>query len=415
MATTSRRVLVVGGGPAGATSAFWLAKAGFEVTVAERSSEKFVYGQGIDITGPAVGIVQKMGLYETIKNMTTGEGGFAILDDQSNIIAQVGAGEGASLTQDIEIMRGDLTRLLADAADASEKVMYRYGCTITEIQQTEDEVTVLLSDDPDNKPEKFLAVVGADGLNSKTRRLIFEPEVTEGSYKNLEQYCAFFSLEGQPEDIPYSRLQHAPGRRAILIRPVNAKAESTERSSCYMIYTKKTESMSQAQTQSLDQQKAIVAATFEDFPGPMARRAIQGIRKANDFYFTETAQIKLPKWSTGRCVLVGDAAYAPSPASGQGTVLAILGSYLIAGELSLNPENPGAAFAKYEERLRAYVVKAQTIPLGGALPKLGNPETYTGIRILRFVFWLIAWSGIWKWVPLKGENNFDLPEYSRLI
>lgn len=411
MATTPRRILVVGGGPAGATSAFWLAKAGFEVTVAERSSDKFVYGQGIDITGPAVDIVKKMGLYDTIKKMTTGEGGFAILDDNSNIIARLGAGEGLSLTQDIEIMRGDLTRLLADAADDSDNVTYRYGCTITEIHQTADGVTVRLSGNLDDKPEHFAAVVGADGLNSKTRRLLFDRNVIEDAYKGLEQWCAFFSIKALPEDVPWSRLQHAPGRRAILIRPVDARAENNKRSSCYMVYTNTIEPLEQKPDRSMDQQKATVAALFEGFPGPIGKRALEGIRDANDLYFSETAQIKLPRWSDGRCVLVGDAAYAPSPASGQGTALAILGAYLVAGELATNPEDPAAAFAKYKERLESYVTKAQTIPLGGALPRLANPETQTGIRILRFVFWLISWSGVYKYLDLKKENAFDLPEY----
>lgn len=77
--------------------------------MAERSSEKFTYGQGIDITGPAIKVVQKMGLYDETCSKTTGEGGFALFDDNSNTIARVGVGEGVTLTQDIEIMRGDLT------------------------------------------------------------------------------------------------------------------------------------------------------------------------------------------------------------------------------------------------------------------------------------------------------------------
>lgn len=79
MASIQRRVLIVGGGPTGAVTAFWLAKAGFDVTVAERATHRFAYGQGIDITGPALDIVRKMGLEKEIRSKTTGEGGFAIL------------------------------------------------------------------------------------------------------------------------------------------------------------------------------------------------------------------------------------------------------------------------------------------------------------------------------------------------
>src|ERR1700712_2034816 len=83
--THRHRVLIVGGGPAGATAAFFLAKAGFHCTVAERSTDKFAYGQGIDITGPAIKIVQKMGVYDMIKSKVTGEAGFAFLDDNGEV------------------------------------------------------------------------------------------------------------------------------------------------------------------------------------------------------------------------------------------------------------------------------------------------------------------------------------------
>jgi hypothetical protein len=111
-------------------------------------------------------------------------------------------------------------------------------------------------------------------------------------------------------------------------------------------------------------------------------------------------------------VLVGDAAYCPSPSTGMGTVLAILGSYVMAGEVAANPQDPEAAFARYEERLRPFVRDAQYIPLGGSLPKIGNPQTRFGIQILRFVFWFIAWTGLWKLLGAKqGGSKFELPDY----
>ena len=408
MAGITRRILVVGGGPAGATAAFWLAKAGFEVTVAERSSDKFSYGQGIDLTGPAIPVVQKMGLFDTIKSKTTGEAGFTFVNDNSDPIGKVGAGEGATLTQEIEILRGDLTKILADAADASDKVTYRYGCTVAELRQSASHVTVVLTDSQDGKEEEFAAVIGADGQGSKMRRLLFDKEVIENAYSGIGQYCAFFSMKGEQEDVPNSRLQHAPGRRTILIRPM--KADSIERASCYLVYFKAADADGMM-GRPMEEQKAALAEIYKDFPGPMGKRALQGMWDANDFYYSETATIQLPTWSKGRCVLVGDAAYAPSAASGQGTVLAILGSYLIAGELAANPGDPRAAFAKYEDRLRGYVKESQSVPLGGTLPKLGLPASYTGIRVLRSIFWLVAHSGIWKLFNIKGKNTFDLPDY----
>lgn len=411
MATVSQKVLVVGGGPAGATAAHWLAQAGFHITIAERSADKFAYGQGIDVTGPAVQVVQKMGVYDQIKSKVTGEAGFAILDDQGKAIATVGTatnenGKGLSLTQEIEIMRGDITRILADKAKESERVTYRYGCTVSELRQSDTHVTAVFADT--GASEDFSFVIGADGLMSRTRKMAFPPEMVEACYKGLDQYTAFFSLPHRPEDVPNARLQHAVRGRAVLIRPTSLTSPS--RSSCYMVDTGKSPGL--AQTNSAEAQKALFAERFRDFPGETGKRVLEGMWDAKDFYCAQSAQIKLDKWSQGRVVLVGDAAYCPSPASGMGTVLAIVGAYTLVGEIVASPQNPEAAFARYEERLKSYVAKAQYIPLGGLLPKIGNPQSRIGIKAIRFIFCFIAWTGVWKLFNVKqGDGEFELPNY----
>jgi 2-polyprenyl-6-methoxyphenol hydroxylase-like FAD-dependent oxidoreductase len=352
-----------------------------------------------------------MGVYEEIKSKVTGEAGFALLDDEGQTIAEVGTAtnkKGLSLTQEIEIMRGDVTKILADAAKRSPLVEYRYGCTVTELHQTSDSVTALLSDT--NTPETFHCVIGADGLMSRTRKLAFPPKITQDCYAAQDQYTAFFSLPHEPSDIPNARLQHAPGGRAVLIRPTSLT--NPTRSSCYMISTGTSPALQTALSQSTEEQKALFASTFATFPRNTGERVIQGMWESKDFYLAQTAQIRLPTWSSARIVLTGDAAYCPSPPTGMGTVLAILGSYIIAGELALNPSDPQAAFGKYEERLRGYVEKAQYVPLAGYLPAIGNPQSAFGVGVLRWVFWAIAWSGVWKLVSLKkGDDGFVVPEY----
>jgi 2-polyprenyl-6-methoxyphenol hydroxylase-like FAD-dependent oxidoreductase len=411
MATASQRVLIVGGGPAGATAAYWLAQAGFHITVAERSTDKFAYGQGIDVTGPAVQVVQKMGIYDQIKSKVTGEAGFAILNDQGKAIAILGTatnenGKGLSLTQEIEIMRGDITRILADKAKESDRVTYRYGCTVSELRQSDSHVTAVFANT--EATEDFSFVIGADGLMSRTRKMAFPPSMVEACYKGLDQYTAFFSLPHQTEDIPNARLQHAVRGRAVIIRPTSLTSPS--KSSCYLIDTGKSPALAKAQ--STEEQKTLFAQQFQDFPGETGRRVLEGMWEAKDFYCAQTAQIKLEEWSQGRVVLVGDAAYCPSPASGMGTVLAIVGSYTLAGEIAASPQNLGAAFERYEERLRKYVEKAQYFPLGGLLLKIANPQGWVGIQAIRFIFWFIAWTGVWKLFNVKqGDGGFELPEY----
>jgi 2-polyprenyl-6-methoxyphenol hydroxylase-like FAD-dependent oxidoreductase len=411
MANVSRKVLIVGGGPAGATAAYWMAQAGFHVTVAERSTDKFAYGQGVDVTGPAIEVVQKMGVYDQIKSKTTGEKGFTMLDDQGKPIATLGVSgnkknEGFSLTQEVEIMRGDVTEILANKAKESKQVTYRYGCTVSELRQSDTHVTAVFEDS--GQAEDFAFVVGADGLGSRTRKATFPPELREKCYKGQDQCTAFFSLPHRPEDVPNSRVQQSVRGRTVLIRPTSIKSHS--RSSCYLIDTGETHALTKSR--SIEEQKVMFAERFRDFPGETGRRVLEGMRDSKDFYCSQTAQIKLDKWSQGRVVLVGDAAYCPSPSTGMGTVLAILGSYVMAGEVAANPQDPEAAFARYEERLRPFVRDAQYIPLGGSLPKIGNPQTRFGIQILRFVFWFIAWTGLWKLLGAKqGGSKFELPDY----
>lgn len=416
MPPTSQRILVVGGGPAGATVAYFLAQAGFTVTVAERSTKRFAYGQGIDITGAAIPIVQNMGVYEAIKSKVTGEAGFAILKDNGQAIASFGTtsdttGKGLSLTQEIEILRGDPAQILANKAQESDRVTYRYGCTIREITQTSsDSITALLSDN-DGKPESFHLIIGADGITSQTRRLAFPQNLTKDSYKSLDQYTAFFSLPHAAEDIPNSRLQHAANGLAILIRPTSLT--NPTKSSCYMISTGHSPEIQASLTQNSTAQKTVFASRFATFPPPTSTRALQAIHAASDFYVAQSAQIKLPTWSQNRVALVGDAAYCPSPATGMGTVLAIVGSYVLAGEIAQSPEKLSVAFERYETRLRAYVEGAQKIPLDGGIVKLANPQSWFGVWILRAVVCFAAWTGIWRlFSSKKGEEGFEVPEYN---
>ncbi|KAF7186857.1 Monooxygenase CTB7 [Pseudocercospora fuligena] len=416
MAATSRRILIIGGGPAGSVAAFFLGKAGFEVTVAERSTSRFAYGQGIDITGPALDIVKRMGVEQEIRANTTGEAGFAMLnDDSKNVAILPVASEAAkaeegwkslSLTQEIEITRGKLSKTLAEAADRIPSVTYRYGCTVSELRQSEKDVTVVLSDD--GKTESFAAVIGADGLKSRLRDMIFGPETSAKAFKPVDQCGAFFSITGTDEDFPNSRWQHATKGRSIVVRPVD---EKTKKVSGYVIQTVPDEKLKAVADGTKDEQKKALAEAFADFPGPLAPRIIEEMQKTQDFYFVQTAQIKLAKWHNGRCALVGDAAYAPSGVTGAGTLCAILGAYILAGELAANPDDPHTAFEKYHALLKDFITKTQQIPLGGKAPKLVNPQSSWGISILRAIFWFVAWSGVWKYANIANDSKFPLPEY----
>lgn len=407
MPSSNRRILVVGAGVAGSVDAYWLGKAGFTVTVIERGPQLPTAGQGIDVTGPALQIVRKMGLEEKIRSHTTDEGGFALVDDYSNEIAAVGtASEGSlALTQEIEIMRGELTKILGSAADAFQNVTRRFGCRITELRQSEECVTVVFSDT--NKSEDFDIVIGADGLRSQTRELAFGTEVSKRAFYGKDVFVAFFGIPFDSRDRPNSRFQNAPGGRSVCVRPMDY-----ERSACYLVVAAESEKLLGALSKSRSEQKDVWREIFSDVTGSLSERAREGLKSANDFYFERIAQIKMDKWSSGRVALVGDAAYAPSPLTGQGTTCGILGAYILARELCASSDDLQAAFTKYEQRMRGYITKSQSIPLGGYAPNLINPKTSWGIYVLRTVFWLIARSGLWKILDVTAQGDkYALPDY----
>ncbi|KAI4726735.1 oxidoreductase [Aureobasidium sp. EXF-10728] len=414
-------ILIVGGGPAGSSTAFWLAKAGFKVTIAERSTIP-PYGQGIDITDEAVDVVKKMGLWEKIKDNTTGESGFALLDDAGNKIGSVGTNPADqsktafSPTNEIEIMRGTLTNIFMDAAK-EQGVKYRYGCTVTEIQQGTSSVTATLSDT--NQPEEYTAIIGADGVASRVRNLSFDKGAIENCFKQTDTYVAYFSMQVDPKhQKTYSVLQHANKGRILWLRPID---RTGSRASGYLIVTTTDAADLQqaARHGTVDQQKALLETRFQGIGG-IKERVLQGMKDSGDFYFTRVVQVKLDTWHSGRCALVGDAAYCPSPLTGQGTTMALIGSYILAGELAANPEDPAAAFTNYKKKFEGFVQENGSIPLGGRAPKLAAPQSDLGIWVLRSIFGTIARPGFQKFfnsLPSLpsfggGEQKFEVPDYN---
>ena len=135
-------------------------------------------------------------------------------------------------------------------------------------------------------------------------------------------------------------------------------------------------------------------------------RVIEQMMRAENFYSDELVQVKLQKWSQDRVVLVGDAAWAPTPLTGEGNQLAIIGAWVLAQELSRNRST--VAFEMYEKRLRSYVENAQSIPLGGYAPLLFNPQTAWGIWLLRTIVRFVSWMNLPRMLPEKQPNVFDL-------
>ena len=402
------RVLISGAGIAGTVLAFWLGKHGFEVVVLERaeSQAQAAQGQIIDVEGPAQEIVVKMGLLEAIKQDVTHEAGLQFVDDADRKFGTLISGQTA-LSNDIEIQRPALIKILTEAAVKFPTVEFRYGKTVRSLRQTKEKVFVeiLSRNDKMVKEESFDLLVACDGLRSATREMILDSNERQNALKPVDLFVAYFSVPAEAQDRPYWRVYNASGRRQLSLKPL-----SDVTTSAYACLGRPTPELRDArESRDVKRQKALVAEAFQG-AGWECDRVFADMMKTENFYFEEISQVFLNRWSKGRCALVGDTAYAPSPLTGQGTNLAFIGAYALAAAIIQNPENHLQAFEVYEKNFRPYVNKTQPIPFGGKVTYLSLPLTIVGVWILRFVAWLILSSKIYRLIPLLGNVDYDLPD-----
>ena len=409
------RVLITGASIAGPVTAYWLARAGngklFDVTVLERAPEFRPTGQGIDVRGAGVEIMRRMGLEEAIKGKSSREEGVHVVDGTGRIIGSFPVGEGEGLVGDIEIPRGDLARLIMEKAE-SVGVKFVYGDYVDSVEEVLDEVdkknkTLNVTYTNSKKTHEFDLLVIGDGLYSRTREIVFGKDTLGKSIRNVGAFVAWFSIPREDVDDEWSRLYNIPGRRSMFLRPDN-----TGKRTLVVLGICTTEPIYDEVIRSdIDTQKELWVSKFTN-TGWQAERVVQGIRQTSDFYMQKLAQIRMDRWTKGRVALVGDAGYCPTPLTGMGTTCAIVGAYVLAGEVARSPEGIEGALRWYEARMSPFVKRAQKIPPGA--PKIANPETEWGIWILRCLVWFVSWSGIYKlFLPFLSPpaKNIILPDY----
>ena len=338
----SRNVLISGGGVAGLALAYWLDKAGFDVTVLERSPEWRGGGQAVDIRGVALDVVKAMGLHEAIRELRTRLRGMSMLDEQGNEIERTEErtfSAGRLDSDDIEIFRDDLCRLLMERA--GERVRYVMGDSIRSLAQDDDGVTVSFQHRGD---ARFDIVVGADGVYSNVRKLAFANE--DAFVKPLGVVLALFSTPNLI-GLDHWQLIHRDEGLGCVIYP------SRDHQQLRVSVGFGADGL-QVSRDDVLAQKAMVVSRSTGLGG-MFRPLIDAMQDTGQFYFNELAQIHMPSWSQGRVVLAGDAAHCASPFSGQGTSLALVGALVLARELERTPADMARAFAAYEQRMRPFV------------------------------------------------------------
>ncbi len=373
----SNRILITGASIAGNTTALWLTRYGFNVTVVERTPEFRDDGQVIDVRGVGREVLRRMGLEQSALDRRTGEEGTVWVNEKGEEVARFALDDLGSdgLTSELEILRGDLARILYESA--RESVTFQFGDKIEHIRDNADGATVTFAS---GKTEQYDAVIVAEGGGSSTRELIF-PNENDPRWMGLT--IAYFTIPHKSDDDRMWRWYNATEGRSISLRP---DQQGTMRAMLSIQQPPNGE-----QDWDVDKQKAYMRERFAD-AGWQSHRVVRGMDSTKDFYFDVFRQVRMKRWSEGSVVLTGDAAWCATPLAGIGATLAVTGGYILAGELRRNPSNLSAAFAAYEEAMRPMVKQSQDVPK--IAPKMLNPQSRLGIYLLHGALSIASKPGI---------------------
>lgn len=339
------RVLISGAGIAGTALAYWLGRYGADVTIVERAPAIREAGYKVDVRGAALDVVRRMGVLGEIRQLRTGIQGASVVDAAGRRVASLdGDTFGGRVHGDAELLRGDLARVLYGLS--RDSVEHRFDDCVADLVEVEGGVRVAFDT---GTTGEYDLVIGADGMRSHVRALAFGSE--PGVIRDLGYYVSIFSV---PNHLGLDRweLTYVSPRRTALVYSTARQADANA------MFLFASGSLAYDPRDRAGQQRLLAQAYAGE--GWEVSRLIEAIDSTPDFYFDSLSQVYLDRWALGRVALVGDAAYCASPASGQGTSLALVGAYVLAGELATAPD-PESAFHAYEHQMRPFVARNQQL------------------------------------------------------
>ncbi|GGJ18598.1 FAD-dependent monooxygenase [Paenibacillus hunanensis] len=393
-----RKALISGASIAGLSTAFWLSKAGWEVSIIERASAFRDGGQNVDVRGIAREVLQKMGLEDQVRQQTTTEEGTAFINEKGQVVGAFPVEDSDGMTAELEILRGDLARIVLEALPSTIDI--RYGDWIEHVSNGTDHVDIQLHS---GQTETYDLLIIAEGIRSRTRDQVFGDRVARNE---LGLNIAYGTIEREAGDDRWWRWYTATGGRQISLRPDN---QGTIRA--MLAFKDNKHNLASLPTeQALAELKVIfTGAGWQD------KRVIEGFATSKDVYFDYLTQIKMSTYSEGRVCVTGDAAWCVTPIGGGGSSLALIGGYVLAAFLSQAESNVvdsiESSLTQYEHWMRPMVDKAQSLPPG--TPDLFYPQTKVGVGTMQTFIRIASFGPFRKLASRIGHvarTKQELPE-----
>ncbi|KAI1119553.1 hypothetical protein F5Y14DRAFT_395746 [Nemania sp. NC0429] len=419
------RILISGGGIAGNALAFWLSRIGHDVTVVERSSGLRDTGLQLDLRGHGIEVMKRMGLQEAFQAQMAPEKGIQIVDKKGRrrgFFPSTAPGDTLqNFTSEFEIMRGTMCRVLHDAA-AKHGAKFVFGTSIDVLEQKENHVEIHFAD---GKTDSFDLVVGADGLNSRTRKMMVGPGADDG-LRPLDGMVAGYFMMPRPMQEGEECLATvfmAPGNRGLMIRRSDPDY--------WQVYIGcKTDAFKSVARGDVKTEKAIMTNIMRG-AGWETENVLRAMNTDNDFYLERMALVKLDRWSRGRVVLVGDAAWCPTANTGMGTTSSVVGAYILAGEIAQHcgrgTAKQGAkaktgdsiadALAAYDAKFRPFMDQVQKGVGEENGFAYGLLSSSFGIFLLHLFAAVASFLGVNIGAMMLKEQvkDWDLPDYEELL
>lgn len=351
-----RKALISGAGIAGATAAYWLAKAGFDVTVVEHAVDMRSSGSPVDVRGPAKDVAERMGVMAQIRQGDTGVRDMVFVNARGHVVSRVDMRTTWAEPGDVELSRGQLAAILREAVPGDVDI--QFGNTLTALTQDGDSVTAEFASGP---ADRFDLVVGADGMHSAVRALAFGPEADY--VKHLGVYVATLPLDDETgTDLV---MYNTPGR-AVAIHPAGGHPGAA--------FMFRAPQIPQFDHRDIDQHKRLLTAAYAG-AGWRVPELLDRVRATDDLYFDSVSRVQVPTWSRGRIALVGDAASCVS-LFGDGSSLAMIGAFTLADGLG---DDIPAGLRTYEAHHRPQrATKENSVELA---VKVLIPATTAGIAV----------------------------------